>query len=176
MPPRDKEHPQNKHMHRTMLSLRRIPLALLLAASIIVGMAACDSVPVSYAYRSTPVNGWEPKDTLSFPIDTIGRTGRYAMSVGVRTTALFPFQSLWLVVKQQWHQTSAGKLDTVVCRFTNTTGDPANHGLSLNQFEFPFDTLHLQRGDRGHITVRHIMRRDILPGVSDIGIIMREID
>lgn len=159
-----------------MLSIRQIPLALSLAAGITAGIAACDSIPAHYAYRSTPVNGWEPKDTLSFPIDTIGHTGRYAVSVGVRTTALFPFQSLWLVVKQQWQRPSAGKLDTVVCRFTNAAGDPADHGLSINQHEIPFDTLHLQRGTCGRITVRHIMRRDILPGVSDIGIIMREVD
>lgn len=159
-----------------MLSLRQTLHALLLAAAIAIGAASCDSVPASYAYRSTPLNGWEPKDTLAFPIDTIARPGRYILSVGVRTTALFPFQSLWLVVKQQWQEPAIGRLDTVVCRFTNAAGDPVNHGLSLNQYEFPFDTLYLERGTHGRISVRHIMRRDILQGVSDVGIIMREAD
>lgn len=158
-----------------MLRLRHIPRILLWAVFLAVGLSACDRLPAHSVYRSTPVNGWEPKDTLFFPIDSVDRAGRYVLSVGVRTTALYPFQSLWLVVKQQWRRPDSGRLDTVVCRFTNEAGNPDSRGLSLNQYEFPVDTVSLGPGMRGHVTVRHIMHRDILPGVSDIGLILREV-
>lgn len=154
--------------------LRQAPRRLLLAAVLLAGTASCDVRPVRYAYRPTPVSGWEPKDTLSFPIDTIAHAGRYVLSVGVRTTARFPFQSLWLVVKQQWRRPARERLDTVVCRFTNAAGDPVSRGLSLNQYEFTVDTVSLGPGSCGHVSVRHIMRREILPGVSDVGVILRE--
>lgn len=139
-------------------------------------LASCEERPVDYVYRSTPLGGWEPKDTLFFPTDTVRRSGRYAFSLGVRTSAAFPFQSLWLVVKREWDRPALQRLDTVVCRLTDAAGEASERGISLNQFEIPVDTIRLDAGATGRVTVRHIMRRDLLPGVSDVGIILRAVD
>ena len=44
------------------------------------------------------------------------------------------------------------------------------HGISTYQYNFHLTTLTLNEGDSLHIAVRHNMKREILPGISDIGI------
>ena len=74
----------------------RLLLALMGAALL---LSACRRELAYHAYRSTPMEGWEQGDTLHFHVDTLRRTGTYAMSLGVRSSAStpYPFQTLWLV-------------------------------------------------------------------------------
>jgi len=60
--------------------------------------------------------------------------------------------------------------DTLYCSLTDREGDVSGKGVSVYQYTFPVDTFQLHRGARGTITIHHIMRRNLLPGVSDVGI------
>lgn len=147
----------------------RAACAALLAA---VLAAACDERPAGYAFRSTPVDGWERNDVLAFPVDTVRRGGDYRIDVCVRASSArsYPFRTLWLVVGQEWKNPSAVRQDTLVCPLANADGDLNGRGVSLFQYDFPLDTVTLAPGSSGQIVVRHIMRRDILLGISDIGV------
>lgn len=62
------------------------------------------------------------------------------------------------------------RTDTVVCRFMTPAGDLMAGGVSLSQYAFPLPPLTLPRGAEGRVAVRHLMLKEVVPGISDIGI------
>lgn len=63
--------------------------------------------------------------------------------------------------------------DTVNCKLTDRHGNASGTGVNFHQYRFPITELQLQDGDSIHIRVRHDMKREILPGISDVGISLR---
>ncbi len=62
------------------------------------------------------------------------------------------------------------RTDTVVCRFMTPAGDLIVGGVSLSQYACPLPPLSLPRGAEGRIAVRHLMLKEVVPGISDVGI------
>lgn len=133
---------------------------------------SCTNKPVAFDYCSTAVEGWEPGDSLKFHIDTLQQSGQYKLSIGVRTSSSnpYPYQTLWLVVRQHWHNPSQELIDTIHLQLANGRGDPQGHGVTLYQYDYPWQTLQLQASQSADISIIHIMRREMLPGISNVGI------
>ena len=49
------------------------------------------------------------------------------------------------------------------------------NGISYYQYTVPVCQEHFMENDSIHITIRHAMKRDILPGISDIGVKLERI-
>ena len=62
------------------------------------------------------------------------------------------------------------KTDTLLCQLINQHGENKGQGISYYQYNFPINIYKINRGDSIHIAIRHDMKREILPGVSDIGV------
>ena len=141
-------------------------------------LCACNDKPSAFDYRSTPVEGWELGDTLKYHVDTILTTGTYLFSLGLRTSAStpYPYQSLWLVVKQHWHNPEQEVTDTIQCQLTNDRGDAQGHGVSLYQYDQNLKSIPLPQGASADISVYHIMRSEMIPGISDVGIKLQKMD
>lgn len=145
---------------------------ILLCICLSLTIMACRQKPAFFAFHSTPVEGWEQGDTLHFHVDSIEQTGNYHMLMGIRYSAAtaYPFQSLWLVVRQHWHKPEMQRCDTVECKLTNADGDIKGTGVSIYQVEQPFMDLQLEQGATADISINHIMRREMLPGITDVGL------
>ena len=48
------------------------------------------------------------------------------------------------------------------------------HGVALYQFDLPLRKHFYLHGDSIHVRVRHNMKREILPGINDVGIQLRK--
>ena len=144
-------------------------MALMVAATV-NAIVSCATDTVYDSYGHTPLTGWEKNDTLSFYVQKMAERGVYAEEVGLRMTEAFPFTSVSLIFQQT--VLPAGKVytDTVKCTITDSRGNFLGDGVSAYQYSFPVRNIQLNRGDSLHITVRHNMKREILPGVSDIGV------
>lgn len=158
-------------LHRLLCRFPVVALPMFIAL-----LTACHTPPAYHNYRSVSVEGWESKDTLAFSIDSLPTEGTYVLSLGVRTAVNYPFQSLWVVVKQSWSTPLRQRIDTVACTTHDNHGNALGTGVARNQQLFAVDTLQLPIGARGTIGIRHIMRRDLLPGVSDVGIELQKAD
>ncbi|MEG1861313.1 MAG: gliding motility lipoprotein GldH [Bacteroidaceae bacterium] len=130
----------------------------------------CQVSPNYHEYKPVPSEGWGQGDVISFPIDSILQDGDYVLTIGVRTTGAYPFQTLYLLVEQDFTNPIYISKDTLKCRILDVNGDRKNNGISVMQYAFPLRVNTMNRGQRGTITLRHIMRREILPGVADVGI------
>ena len=142
-----------------------IALSLLAAAM----MAACDG-RVYDTYRHTPLSGWEKNDTLYYDTPAVREGGIYDMTLGIRTNNSFPFTAVTLIVDVTTLPSRATWADTLDCRLVKAGSSHRQGGISYYEYTTQVRQAHLAQGDSLHITVRHDMKRDILPGVSDVGI------
>ena len=131
---------------------------------------SCNTRRVYDRYANTPVAGWEKNDTLSFDIPPVKTAGPYTTRLGLRTSESYPFTSLTLIVEQHIYPSGTVKADTVRCQITDRRGNASGHGISFYQYRFDVGETMLQEGDSLHVTIRHDMKREILPGISDVGI------
>lgn len=146
---------------------------ILLAAA----LASCNHDAVYYHYESTPAEGWERNDTLTFDLSPLDRIGFYDIALGIRSNGTYPFQSVTIIVDQttynaRRHNTKGTtRSDTVVFALTDKYGKNKGTGLSLYQYEMPLRlSQEFKPGDSIHYAIRHYMRRNIIPGITDIGL------
>ena len=157
--------------------LRRL-ISAALWTLVVVTFLACSGQKVYDSYCHTPLAGWEKNDPVEYDVPPVKVAGDYAAEVGIRITDAFPFTALFLVVTETVVPSNeVGTLScetttthVLTCDFMNADGKDAGRGLSYHQFAYPLPSISLQEGDSLHVSIRHDMKREILTGVSDIGL------
>lgn len=145
-------------------------VTLLCVAAIGLMMTACNGNKIYNQYQHTPIAGWEKNDTLPFDIPPIATDGNYGMDLGLRINNAYPFMGLTLIIERTVYPGHTVTTDTLDCKLFDENGSVKGQGVSYYQFHYHVNDLPLHRGDSLHIAVRHDMKREILPGISDIGI------
>ena len=143
---------------------------ILLVMMIALGMASCDRQTVYHHFEHVPDNEWEKIDTLKFEIGPVIETGTYHEAVELRINEQFPFLGMNITVEQTIKPRGIILSQHKDCELINTDGSHKGSGISFFQSQFPLDDIDLQQGDTLCISVFHSMKRDIMPGISDIGI------
>lgn len=156
----------------------RLPVhsAVGFVAAILLCLMGCQKRPAAFEYRSTPVEGWEPGDTLHFHLDTLQAAGQFRLELGVRTATAFPYpyQSLWIVARQHFHQPESVCTDTIEIQLADRRGDTSGRGITLHQFTHYWKTIRLSQGQSADIHINHLMRSEMLPGVESVGLRIEE--
>ena len=96
------------------------------------------------------------------------------MDLGLRINDSYPFTSLTLIIQKTYFPSMTISSDTIRCRLRDEKGVPRRQGVSYYQYTFPIAELQLQYDDSIQVTVRHDMKREMLPGIGDIGIVMKQ--
>ena len=135
-----------------------------------ITLSACNTRTVYNSYAHTPIGGWEKNDALSFGIPPVKQGGEYREDIGLRINNAFPFMSLCIIVEQTVFPSEITYSDTLNCHLINENGEARGHGISHYQYSFHLTNLNLQQGDSIHVTVKHNMKREILPGIADLGV------
>lgn len=146
--------------------------------SVAAAVAACNRKTVFAQYRHTPVSGWERNDTLDYlfaPAASIraaggGHTAEYEQTIGLRINGTYPFKSLYLVVEQTVLPSGVASTDTLVCRLVSDRGTFNGNGVGYYQYLFHLKNIRLAGNDSLRIHIRHDMKREILPGIADVGV------
>ncbi len=136
-------------------------------------LLACDTGTVYYHYESVDTQAWDGETSLHFDVapDTCG--GTYELGVEVRITADYPYKQLALLVTEQLND-STQRTHNVLLNVTDGNGRRTGYGPSYYTLKQSLGTTTLQPDDTLHINVRHNMRRLEMPGVADVGIIMKK--
>ena len=133
-------------------------------------LASCSGNTVYDHYNHTSVLGWDRGEVLTYDVPRMKQEAKYATSLGLRVSGAYPFQSLTLIVEQTVIPGRKTTRDTLNCQIYDSKGTVKGEGISYFQYHFLVSEKDLKQGDSLHVTVRHDMRREIIPGVSDIGI------
>ena len=152
------------------MSKNNLNLVIILMLTVATTFVSCNRKTVYDRYGHTPITGWEKNDTLSFHISPMEQDGEYAEELGLRINGAYPFMSLWLVVEQRIYPRNVTLRDTVICRLADSMGNIQGHGISYYQYKIPVIELQLAKGDSIDVFIRHNMKREILPGISDVGL------
>lgn len=137
-------------------------------------LTGCKDGWVFSHYDHATTVGWEKNDAISFDIPPLEESGTYAMTLGLRLTDEFPFRNLHLVVQQTAYPSKRKHTDLVVCKVVDTQGSMLGNGVSLYQYTLPVRKDFFKHGDSIHVEVKHNMKREILPGIADVGIILKK--
>jgi gliding motility-associated lipoprotein GldH len=133
-------------------------------------LTACKQSAVYYHYEDTPEGGWEKNDHLIFDTDTFTEDASYQEEVAIRINNMYPFMQLTLIVNQTIYPSGYSMTDTLDCKLIDERGNVMGEGISQYNYLFPLKTLKLHHGDSLHLSVRHGMKREMLPGVTGVGI------
>ena len=74
------------------------------------------------------------------------------------------------MVKQTVLPSQQTRTDTLECNLIDNSGHAKGKGINHYQYLLPLTTLKLEKGDSLHVTIHHCMKREILPGISDVGL------
>lgn len=136
-------------------------------------MTSCSRQQTVYAnYAPIDDTTWEKTDTITFDVPPVKAAGTYQEKLGLRLADDFPFLALSMDIEIQVQP--KGILHSIQHKFSviDQGGNPKGKGLSLQQYTFDLGDLELEEGDSLHISMAHNMKREILPGVVDLGIIL----
>ncbi len=136
-------------------------------------VASCHDRTVYDHYIHTSLAGWDKGDTLTFLLPEIGEEGMYGMDLNLRTNGQYPFMGITLIVEKTFYPSLFRLTDTIHCKLVEKNGTPRNQGVSFYQNTYHVADLHLQRGDSMQVEVRHDMKRETLPGIGDVGIVLK---
>lgn len=152
--------------------------AAVLILSVAAVVAACNRKTVFAQYRHTPVSGWERNDTLDYlfkPTAAMRAANgqsvtEYEQTIGLRINGTYPFKSLYLVVEQTVLPSGVVHTDTLVCHLVSDRGTFNGKGVGYYQYLFHLNNIRLAADDSLLIHIRHDMKREILPGIADVGV------
>ena len=134
---------------------------------------SCDDKTVYSHYQHVSIAGWEKNDPLSYGVAPMEHDGTLQENIGVRINGTYPFMGLTLIIDQTIHPSMEQFSDTLVCELIDEGGNAKGQGISHYQYTFPLQTVSLHKGDSLSIRIRHDMKREILPGVADIGVTLK---
>ena len=134
--------------------------------------SACNNRTVYSHYEHVPIAGWERNDTLFFHLKPVTTDGTYHEELALRINDGYPFQSLSLIIKQTVYPNGFVFRDTLNCTLIDNNGRVKGNGASIYQYSYHFNDIQLAEGDSVVVSVRHNMKREILPAISDVGLVV----
>ena len=161
---------------RTSLSRMKLKRNSLLGFIIAVALAlsSCNRQTIYSHYEPVDIDGWERSDTLWFYAGGLTE-GCYNEQVGLRINGNYPFKDLSLVVEQRLLSTQTIiKCDTLNLAITDDDGFFQGEGLSLLQYETSLGTISLPTSDTLQVAIIHNMKREVMPGIADVGITLQK--
>lgn len=154
---------------------------IILAAAVIAAafLNACYQRTAYFHYHSTPLDGWNRQHQLTYEVSPVTHPGYYVEEIGVRTTAQYRYQQLFLVVEQfvvhtANHQMGKMKSDTICIDIYDSKGRPQGTGISTHQLIYPLKSLKLETGDSLVMRIRHNMHAISPNGIAAIGLKLTE--
>ncbi len=151
------------------MEMKHILYILLSFVGFAVMTAACDDSVAYDKYKPTQAAGWYKGDTVVFDVPRLRQAGSYGQNVGLRVTADYPFTALSIAVERVVEPGHRRYCDTLSCRVYDDEGNIIGRGVSKYQYDIALPDITLSEGDSMHVSVRHLMRRETMPGISDVG-------
>lgn len=158
-----------KHKVSTLLYI----IALMV---ITMGAASCSDSRTYDRYKSVSLQGWSRKDTLTFDIPRQWE-GKYQLDLCLRAAQTYPYRNISMIIERkviyyrQRKKREKTYNDTINCEIVNDKGILAGQkGITSTEIRQAITSFRLNRNDSMHVTIHHIMNRESLPGISDVGI------
>lgn len=143
---------------------------------IAVGATSCSDPRTYDQYKSVSLQGWSRKDTLTFDVPRQWE-GSYQLDLCLRAAQTYPYRNISMIIERkvifyrQRKKREKTYNDTVNCEIINDKGILVGQkGITSTEIHQAITSFHLNRNDSMQVKIHHIMSRESLPGISDIGV------
>lgn len=132
---------------------------------LIILLSACHDGTAYHSYMPIDDHKWNRTDTLVFALDSAIYEGcKYELSIGIRHLDSYPYRDIWLTLNN----------DTLHFYLANEEGYWKGEGIGdLRHITYTIDT-ESQYNVVPKLRITHIMKHNPLPGIHDIGILLRQ--
>ncbi len=154
------------------ISMAACTCGLVVALAVALVMAACRPQEPFSEYQAVDAHGWSSTDTLRFDLPRQELPAAYGVMLGVRHTEAYPYTELWVALEQRTagrHGTTARR-DTIHLLLANAAGQWLTPHPTLHTCEQPAATIRLTPDSAVQLLVYHLMPRQLLEGITDIGL------
>ena len=156
-----------------MSLLRNSIFSTIAFMAVALTLTSCNRQMIYSHYENIDDEGWNRNDTICFEIPN-NRDGSYTEILGLRTRGDYPFSNLTLIICQHSNTQESINADTVNIETMSETGIPKGSGTNYRQIDIPLPTtVNLKAGDTLRVSIRHYMEREILPGITDVGVSLK---
>ena len=152
----------------------RLSFIAIIICCIALGASCTRNAIYNEKYHSMPDANWLQRDTLHFSVPPIEEDGIYESFIGIRLTDRFPYANLTLRVEQQFFPSAVTDSQTIKCQFTDQHGVFNGTGVGLHEYSFPINMMKLNAGDSIQATICHIMNKDTIPQITEVGYIVKK--
>ncbi len=149
----------------------KLSTAALLLYILLCGVA-CTRGTRLHHYQAVPRTGWSRADTLVFPLPASPADTSYRGTLGMRVSPAFPYRTLWLALRYDLSHPDTSYTDTLCCAFCDSTGRLTGLGITRLQYQHPLPPFRLRAGQGGNLRIHHLMKKESIPEVYEVGIRM----
>lgn len=139
-------------------------------ATVCLLTAGCKQDNTYHHFEDIPSDGWQRTADRQFHIPAVMQSGTYDLFLDLRTTREYPYASITFRLTEHCLPANSTKKSTIECRLVDDQGRQLGSGISRFQYRYHLGERQLQKGDSLSISIRHHMQPDYLPGITDIGI------
>lgn len=151
----------------------------------------CNRSRVYSRYCHIGKEGWERTDTMRymahvnplFPYTSqkeretlAGKKAICQTWVELRVHGEYPYQNIALAVKQCVYPQKLQWCDTLSCSLVNERGVFSGNGVGALQYRFPLRRMELTDTDSIEVRISHIMKKETLHGILDVGFSLERVD
>lgn len=150
--------------------------SILLPLLFIIALTACDSNTMYHSFLHLSKEGWGKSDTLTFKSPIADSLATYRIFVEVRNREDYPYNNLYLFISHNTQDSTVFVTDTIKYTLADKSGKWLGTGLgSLYQSSSSYTFIAPKRSGNLTFKISHGMRDNILKGVNDIGIQIKQV-
>lgn len=135
--------------------------------------ASCAGDTLVHRYAALPADGWARRDTVCFDLPGNAEDISGTLTVGLRTKTGVAIRDIVLAVEQCDSDAFVIRRDTVCYPLTDSEGDALTNGVNFHQYETQFVPFRMEKDRKGCVRIYHLMTRETIPGITEVGIRIR---
>ena len=137
--------------------------------------SSCIGNTLQHQFVHIGKDGWYRNDTVTFNLPAATFEGRHAVDTEIRTVCPFQYQRLYVVRELMLQAPLMAYKDTICIETASSPSTNDERGVTLRCYSHSDSTLLLKEGQKVQMKIYHIMSREVLPHITDIGIKVRTI-
>lgn len=140
-----------------------------LTIGMILCLVGCQNHTIYHLYQPVPATGWNKGDTICYTYPAPQPSIPLQIEIGIRHKDSYLYRDIWLGIIQD------EQVDTVHLYLANESGNWKGDGIGEMRLYTELLPIQVCQKDSTHIIqVAHIMEDDMLKGINDIGICIKE--
>lgn len=127
-----------------------------------------------HEFDAVDSENWNISDAKHFEIDSVPASGHYETTLEFRTNANYPYRNISIQMTQSLRNRNKDITKTLAYDIVDKNGKNNGEGITYFTHQLPFCTMDIQQGDTVDISIRHNMQDNILPGITDVGVLIEK--